>query len=235
MLQLLADNPEGMRLSDIAERLDISKSSAHLLLATLVEYGFIDRLSAGEYRLGFGAFEVGLAVPEAARFGILAGPLKELADLSGESVSFAVQRGTDAVIVQRYESNQVLRAEIRIGTRMPLYACASGKYLLAHMSDAEIDRLYPSERLKGGAEASYRTKTELKRCFPDILAAGYATQFGEFVDGVDGIATGVRARNGKLLGAVSIAAPSSRFDVDRWKDQLLQAAAAMSSRVRMTP
>lgn len=232
LLYLLADHPEGMRLSDVSHQLEVSKSSAHMLLATLVEHSFVDRLPSAHYRLGFGAFEVGLAVSEEARFGTLTEPMKELADHCREAVSLAVPRGTEAIIVQRFESSQVLRAEIGIGTRMPLHGSASGKYLLAHMSEAEVDRLYPGATLPESTAHSLRTKAELKKTFPRTLANGYATNESEYVEGVNGIAAGVRDRSGKLLGAVSIAGPSSRFDPLQWKDQIMETAVAMSNRLR---
>lgn len=232
LLYVLADNPEGMRLSEVSQQLEVSKSSAHMLLATLVEHSFVDRLPSAHYRLGFGAFEVGLAVSEEARFGVLAEPLKRLADQCGESVSLAIPSGTEVMIVQRFESSQVLRAEIRIGTRMPLHGSASGKYLLAHMSEAEVDKLYPGSTLPASSAHSLRTKAELKKTFPRILANGYATNEGEYVDGVNGIATGVRDRAGKLVGAVSIGGPSSRFEPLQWKNAIMETAVAMSDRLR---
>lgn len=231
LLRLMAESPEGLRLSDIASSLGLGKSTSHMLVSTLVEHGFADRLPSGTYRLGLGAFEVGSAVSDSARFGVLAEPMRELADLSGEAVSLAVQRGRDAVIVQRFESNQILRAEIRVGTRMPLHSCASGKYLLANMTDAELDALYPEEKLPTVTASSIRTKTALRQQFSGIIEAGCAANNGEYTDGVGGIATGVRDSSDRLMGALSIAGPTSRFDFRKWEDALFHTTATMAKRL----
>lgn len=232
MLYLLAEHPDGMGLSDIASSSGLGKSTAHMLISTLVEHGFADRLGGGTYRLGFGAFEVGLAVPDNARFGTLTEPMRELADQSGESVSLAVLRGLDAVIVQRFESKQILRAEIRVGTRMPLHSCASGKYLLAHMTDEEVDHLFPDKDLPAMTPASILSKRKLQSEFPQILATGFAINDEEYTEGVSGIATGVHDISRKnLVASVSIAGPISRFSPMDWKDELMRTAAAMANRL----
>ncbi|MCD4853130.1 IclR family transcriptional regulator [Arthrobacter sp. AK01] len=230
ILRLLSTRPGGFRLSDVAEACKIGKSSAHVLLSTLVEQGFVQKLSSGNYGLGITAFEVGSAVPENVRFGgAIARPMRELADTSGESVSLALLHGRHAVMVQRFESRQILRAEIRIGTRMPLFACASGKYFLAHMPMDEVNSLYPDKELpQGVSSGQLRTKAALIGQFEEIRSRNYASNVGEYADGINGVATGVRNASGELVAALSIAGPSSRFDIDSWTEPLLSTAHSMS-------
>lgn len=230
IMRLLATRPEGMKLSEVAAVCGIGKSSAHVLLSTLVEQGFAQKLASGSYGLGLTAFEVGSAVPDNVRFGgAIARPMRELADLSGESVSLAVVHGKHAVMVQRFESRQILRAEIRIGTRMPLFACASGKYFLAHMPIEEVDSIYPHRELPQGISPSnIRTKAELVAQFPEIRERDYATNIGEYAVGINGLATGVRNAAGETFAALSIAGPSNRFTYQSWIKPLLDAAHAMT-------
>lgn len=230
LLCLLAEHPEGMRLSELARRLDMGKSSVHLLLATLAEYGFVERAQDSSYRVGLTAFEVGTSVPDSARFGgPLAEPMRALADESGEAVSLALPRGRDAIIVQRFESARVLRAEIQRGTRMPMHSCASGKFLLARLPDEAVDRLYPDEPLPDVTRYSVRTKRELRAQFPAIRANGYAENHDEYTEGIVGVATGVRDASGTYVAALSIAGPTNRFRCEPWVGPLLAAAEKMSA------
>lgn len=230
VLRALADYPDGARITELAERFGLGKSTVHLLLASLVDQGFAERTADSRYRLGLTAFEVGSAVPDAARFGgALTGPMQRLADLSGEAVSLAIVRGREAIMVQRFETAYVLRAEIRVGTRMPLIGCASGKFLLAHMSDEAVDTLYPKEKLPRVTAHSVRTKTELRAMFPAIREHGYAVNENEYAEGIAGIATGVAGADGEYVAALSVAGPTNRFDGDRWVEPLRKAATAMSN------
>ncbi|MDI2029562.1 IclR family transcriptional regulator [Saccharopolyspora sp. TS4A08] len=229
VLRLLADNPDGLGITDVARSLEMSKSKAHLLLATLLEQGFADRAADSRYRVGLTAFEVGSAVPDAARFGgDLLTPMRALADLSGEAVSLAVPRNRDAIMVQRFETKHVLRAEIGVGTRMPLISCASGKFLLAHMTDEQLDSLYPTEALPYVTVHSVRTKTALRAMFPEVRDKGYALNDEEYAEGIAGVATGVADASGHYVAALSVAGPSSRFRADDWIEPLAEAARKMT-------
>ncbi|WP_190812961.1 IclR family transcriptional regulator [Saccharopolyspora pogona] len=236
VLRLLADNPGGMGITEVARALEIGKSKAHLLLATLLEQEFVERTADSRYRLGLTAFEVGSAVPDAARFGgDLIAPMRALADLCGEAVSLAVLRNRDAIMIQRFETKHVLRAEIGVGTRMPLISCASGKFLLAHMTDDQVDSLYPGEVLPRVSANSVRTKSSLKALFPEIHRKGYALNDEEYAEGISGVATGVADASGHYVAALSVAGPSSRFRTDQWIEPLAEAAQKMTELLSSRP
>ncbi|MQA05468.1 MAG: helix-turn-helix domain-containing protein [Streptosporangiales bacterium] len=236
VLRAVADHPEGVGITQLARELDIGKSSIHMFLATLASHGFVERQAASSYRLGMTAFEVGSATPETARFGgPVLEPMRRLADLSGEAVTLAVLSGQDALMVQRFETAHILRAEIRVGTRMPLTSCASGKFLLAHMDDAEVDALLPEERLPATTPHSERSKTKLRRGFATIRERGWATNDEEFAEGITGIATGVHGRDGNFAAALSIAGPTMRFEPESWVDDLLRTAAEMNQLIAARP
>lgn len=230
VLAQLADNPDGLGVSELANRLELGKSTVHLLLVTLADHGFVERLDTGGYRLGIAAFEIGSAVPESSRFGgVLAPPMRRLADLSGEAVSLAIHRGRDAIIVQRFESASVLRAEIRIGTRMPVHSCGSGKIFLSELARDEIDALFPADDLPAVTRYTLRRKSALLRQLDDVRRQGYATTDEEYTDEVRGIAAGVRDRHGRVVAALSIAGPVSRFRPSEWLPELTDTAQRMST------
>lgn len=229
VLARLADRPDGLGVSDLAGRLGLGKSTVHLLLTTMADHGFVERRDNGTYRLGIAAFEIGSAVPESSRFGgILAVPMRRIADLSGEAVSLAIHRGRDAIIVQRFESASVLRAEIRIGTRMPLHSCGSGKLFLSEMDTEALDALFPSDTLPAVTRYTLRSKAALQRQLADVRKQGYATTDEEYHDEVRGIAVPIRDCEGRIAAALSIAGPNSRFRPSEWIDELNNGAARMA-------
>lgn len=231
VLEVLKSAPEPLRLSEISERLGLRKTTVHLLLTTLAEFNFVQRHGAlGHYRLGLGAFEVGAAAVDRLNLPPdLGPPMERLADRSMEAVSLAVRSGRNALIVRRYESAQILRAEIGIGTRMPLHASASGKVLLASMTRGQLEELYPNNELPDAAGARIKTKPELLRELDKVRRAGHATNRDEFVLGVAAIAAPVVDRHGRTVAALSIAGPTTRFEGIKWVRELLITAAEMSA------
>jgi len=165
LLEALKEAGEPVPLGRLSQQLGLSKGTVHLLLSTLSEYNFVEpALVHGQYRLGLGAFEVGIAaVDHRGMPPEIAWPMERLASESLEAVSLAVQSGHDALIVRRFESAHILRAEIGVGTRMPLYASASGKSLLAEMPQARLDALYPAEDLPTAPQGA-RARAPARLC-----------------------------------------------------------------------
>nr|WP_311766779.1 IclR family transcriptional regulator C-terminal domain-containing protein [Streptomyces rhizosphaericus] len=115
-----------------------------------------------------------------------------------------------------------------IGTRMPLISCASGKFLLAHMTEEQVDSLFPGEALPPVTARSLGTKSELKALFPEIRGLGYALNEEEYAEGISGVATGVADKNGTFIAALSVAGPASRFRAEMWIGPLMEAAAKVT-------
>jgi IclR family acetate operon transcriptional repressor len=153
--------------------------------------------------------------------------MESLARQSNESVSLGVLNAGSVLFVQRIESPNILRADIRLGSRMPLHASASGKALLAAMSDDQVAVLLP-ESLPTTARRTVRQLPVLLTELRDVRQRGYATQDEEFVDGIAALAAPVYDTSGRVLAALSIAGPSARFDEMRWAKLLLPAASQMS-------
>lgn len=229
VLDTLADRGP-LRLTALAGALELGKSTVHLLLHTLREDGLVDYDPASStYRVGLRVFEIGATAVEQGGFGMrLIGVMEELARRCNESVSLGVLSAGSVLFVQRVESPEVLRADIRPGTRMPLHASASGKALLATMTDAEIARLLPDSQLPASARLTLRARDALLAEIRLVRERGYARQSEEFVDGIAALATPVFATGGRVLGALSIAGPIARFDEAAWARDLLPAASEMS-------
>jgi DNA-binding IclR family transcriptional regulator len=229
-LRLMAEHREGLGVTQLASLLDVGKSSAHLLLATLTDQEFVIRAPDGRYQLGVVAFEVGAAAGGVSAFGGPLTPLlRGLADRCGEAVSLAAPSGRDAIIVQRVESASILRAEIRVGTRMPMHCSASGKYLLASMGTERVGALYPDEQLPQVTPHNIRSKSILLQELSAVRARGFARNDDEYTDGISAVATGVLDSNGFTAFALSVAGPSHRFSPDDWLGELMETAGEMSA------
>lgn len=219
-----------MGVSELARVVGLSKSTVHALLATLRDEEFVEQVESGRYRLGLGAFYVGAAaVPGVPADGRLTPLLWNLAQECGEATSLAIASHRDAVIVQRIESHSALRAELRVGTRMPLHSSASGKCFLASMSTAMVEALYPDEDLPPVTGHTLRSRASLLQELEEVRRAGFATNLGEQTDGVVGIAALVEGREGKAPLALSIAAPSHRFDYTAWTGRIQDVAKVMAA------
>lgn len=216
ILEALCASPKPMSLADLSRALDAPKSSLAALLRGLAEEHFVVAAD-GAWRLGPGAFGLGSALLEGRRrfqtSDLLREGMRRLAERSGETVLFAVpdEDGETMTYVDVIESRNAVRFSVSVGDRRPLYATAGGRALLAAGSSATLrdylERLRP-ERLTGQTETG---KRKLAEAIAAAREAGVAQTVDQMSEGVTGTAAVIHGASGNVVGALIVAAPSSRL------------------------
>lgn len=222
VLCAVAERREPVGVSDISRRTGLPKSTVHLALQTMRDLGFVEQdLESERYVLGLAASQLGaVALDQSQLLAAMAPAMQELASRSREAVSLGIQTDREVLFIKRFETSHVLRTSIREGTRMPLHASASGKCLLAGMTDDEIDRLFPSDPLPEQASRTLHTRAELMQEITAVRERGYATNRDEFLDGVSGAAVPVLLGD-RTVASLSLAGPTDRVRPEEWVEDLL--------------
>jgi len=138
--------------------------------------------------------------------------IKTLNELAGETVTVGIFNIGNVVLVMKEESKHEFRLTVHIGTIRPAYATALGKALMSRMPEAEIDRVFPEERLKPVTSKTIATKTELKRELEQIRKTGIAINREGGYEGVESLAHIILNASGKAVAAMSIPVPIFRMD-----------------------
>ena len=216
ILEALCASPTPVSLANLSRVLEAPKSSIAALLRGLAAAGFVVA-SAGAYRLGSSAFGLGSALTEARRrvqsSDLIREGMRRLLDRSGETVLFAVRDagGETITYVDVMESPNSVRFAATIGDRRPLYCTSSGRALLATLPEKELRRYF--ERLKP-RKLTAHTETN-KKLLAEEIETTRKTGVGQTVeqasDGVTGTAAVIRDGAGTVIGALVVAAPSSRL------------------------
>ena len=204
IVRLLASETEPLGLAQVASALALAKPTAHGLLRTLCDVGFVDRdESSGLYRVGRDLLQLGstqLDVNELRSRAI--NWTDALAARTGESARVAMFRDGQAVIAHHVFRVGARHQVVETGTTIHLHATALGKVLLAFDPGAARSVLAgPLESL------TYRTvtdRTTLLRQLADIRDAGWAAGVEEAEPGVAGIAAPIRDRGGYVVASVGI-------------------------------
>ena len=216
ILEALCASPTPISLAQLTRALGAPKSSIAALLRGLAEADVVT-LSEGVYRLGPGAFGLGSALLEARRrvqsSDLVREGMRRLAHRSGETVLFAVRdAGVETMTyVDVIESRNSVRFTVSVGDRRPLYSTAGGRALLATLPEKELGRYF--SRLKPQKLTSH-TETNRQRLAEAIEVArqtGVAQTMDQASYGVTGTASVIRDAAGTVIGALIVAAPSSRL------------------------
>lgn len=203
-------------VTELAQRLGLSKSTAHRLLAALVDAGMVAQDPASElYRLGPEAVALGARALRASDLR-LAGrrALEELSRTTGETASLEVLLDDEILILDEVPGSHLVGSVVEVGTRWPAHATSTGKLLLAHRE------LPPAAASGDGALTAYTSRTVTRRQdlaheMEDILRQGYATANEELEPGYSAVAAPLRDHLGRVVAALSIGGPTSRLGARR--------------------
>lgn len=214
VLDVLASSARGMKLPEIATVMELSRPTAYQRLLTLIEAGWIEQDHEMRYRLSMHACRLAAAALEQANLGLRIQPVLEmLVHRVKETASLAVLDRGLPCIVSRVESESVLRAEQKIGTTMSLEGSASGRVLTAFADGSTLGRL----RESGEPFAS-------EELLSDTRKNGYALSSGYTHSGVIAIAAPIFDLHGKCTSTISLVMPQIRFDLETFREPLLETA-----------
>jgi DNA-binding IclR family transcriptional regulator len=242
ILEALCASPRPVSLADLSRVLNTPKSSLAALLRGLAEEDFVVS-GEGAYRLGPGAFGLGSALMEARRrfqsSDLVRDGMRRLAERSNETVLFAVrdEDGETMTYVDVIESRNAVRFAVSIGDRRPLYSTAGGRALLAAGPEEALERYLRRLKPQRLTEQTETEKRRLAEAVEDARKTGVAQTVDQAADGVTGTASVIHDAAGTVIGALIVAAPSSRLQDQRAElaRLVLQEAAAISRSLGYRP
>jgi IclR family transcriptional regulator, acetate operon repressor len=228
ILQVLRDSGQ-VRVSDMAAELGIARSTAHRLLAMLVYRDFAVQAEDRSYRPGPALSAGPLRGEPAQRLRQVMRPYMEaLCDQVAETVNLTVRLGAQSRFLHTVESAQLLRVGDRQGMVLPAWKTSGGKALLAELPDAQLTALL---RGTGGRPPDGMTAAERRALVGElrlIRDQGYAENIEESESGVCAIGICVRDTAGDPVAALSVSAPSVRYNRDRARLFLHELRAAVA-------
>jgi DNA-binding IclR family transcriptional regulator len=213
LLKAFLSRENEIGVSELARRLGLGKSTVHRLLSTLVAQGLVEKNpETGGYRLGLIMFELGEVVHSHMELHAAVGPvLASLREETRESCQVGVLDGQEVVYVDRLESSHTLRLFNATGRRVPVHTTSSGKVLLAHLPDGDLDELLAKDPLTPTTPRSITDVAVLRRELAKVRARGWAEAVEEREVGVASIASPVMDATGRVVAAISIGAPAARM------------------------
>ena len=175
IMDLVARSPQSLTASEIARELNIAKSSAHSLCATLSQLNLLIRRSDQSFQLGAHLMRWANAFSErsdvAAEFSTI---WDEGTQLPGATITLSVLEGTEVVYIAARNSHVLPNFEFRAGMRLPAAFTATGKALLSYMNDFEVKHLYDADFPSPLTARSPKSLDELLKDIEACRKRGYS-------------------------------------------------------------
>lgn len=212
VLEALGDQEEDSGLTELSQRLGLSKATVHRFLQSLKRLGYVVQDSEDRYRLAVKLFELGArALPQLDLIREAEQGMRHLNALTGETVHLGILDEGAIVYVHKIDSRYNLRMYSRIGRRAPLYCTGIGKTLMAWHEHAEVRRLLANDDF---IPRTRHTLPNLDAYLDDlrqVRAQGFAEDREEFEDNMRCIAAPLFDRLGRVVAGLSVSFPTFRF------------------------
>jgi DNA-binding IclR family transcriptional regulator len=206
------DTPE-LRLTDLSEKLSLPKSQVLRFVSTLESGGYLDRDSETKrYRLGIRVFQLGMIVREELDLRRVARPIfRSLAAETLETVGLIVADPTGPICVDVIQSPKGLRVYAHVGRHMPWNAGTSGKVVLAYLPAEQREEILAVGRFRRFTDHTITDPNKLRETLEEIRRDGYHVAARDLDEDAAGVAAPIFDHDGRIAGAISLAAPLSRI------------------------
>jgi IclR family transcriptional regulator, pca regulon regulatory protein len=223
-------------IADIADELDMSRSTTHRYVLTLTALGYLEQGAQRKYRLGLRVTDLGMSALNGTGLREHAHPyLEELRQRSTYTASLAVLDGSEIVYVDRVRSLRRGQSEIDLGlapgSRLPAYCTAMGKLLLANLPDTEQREILTSTTLTKRGPNTITSKAALHDELGDVRGEGFAVNDEELAPELHSIAAPVRNESREVVAAASLAAHTSTISLSELVDALTPHLVSTADRI----
>jgi DNA-binding IclR family transcriptional regulator len=205
---------DGVHLSEIVEKVGISRPTAYRFLQTLRKYGLVSRDEAtGNYRLGAKILVLGAQMNGAVDLRKRALPLMQrLVEKTGLTAHLGVRDDNCIVYIDKVEGREPIRLATGVGWRSQIYSTGLGKAILAYLPQQALDSIV-ARGLQPCTPKTLVTRDALLRELESVRSRGYAVDNEENELGVRCVGAPVFDHTGSVVAAMSVS--GTTFQIPR--------------------
>jgi DNA-binding IclR family transcriptional regulator len=231
ILELLSASANGKTLSQISDRLNIPRSTAHVLVVTLKRLGYVRQGSTGHlFSLGARAQMLAGGPIACMELASRARPhLVPLTEMVGLTSYIAVLDGDQAMYIECCKGPGI-RIDVFPGKRANLHCTAVGNILLAGQRKEALDIFLSDHALMRHTSKTIRSADELRTRLEQVRKQGYALDDEEQALGIRCLAVPLFGALHNVTGALGISGPLPEIQEENIED-LVACLKRMSAKI----
>ncbi|WP_436348209.1 IclR family transcriptional regulator [Natronorubrum sp. FCH18a] len=211
---------DGATTTEIANELDLPKSSAYNHLQTLEHEGYVVE-NGQTYELGLQLLDLGaFARQKQTLFDVAKPELETVATETGELVNLLVEENGRGIFIRREQGANAVNIDSYTGQSVHLHTTALGKTVLAHLSAQRREEIIDRHGLPEKTENTITDRDRLEGELDEIRSEGVAYDIEERIRGLRCVAIPV-FKDDSISGAISVSGPNSRMSEQRIQDDIL--------------
>lgn len=222
-----------LSLQEIAEKLDLNKSTVHGILNTLHINRYIQQNSSGEYMLGQALFNKSIYAIHATKSKLRSLSKSYMTKISNKykcsSHVFTAQGNKLHFLDMTTPMNSYYVISTVLNDLMHLYCTASGKILLSHLSPQDRTDYLDNEEFTPYTDKTMTTREQVIENINQVIEYGYAIENEEVEEGCISISVPILTNQGDLFGTLSIT--GSKIKVTGKEDDIVADLKSASEKI----
>ena len=204
VLETIAFSGEELGVTQIAERLKVTKGSVHRHLLTWVERGYlVQNPVTTRYALGPRSRLLAHQAPDADLIQLAAGPMRELRDQLGHSVVLSELTPRGALVLSMVLGTAAIEIGVRPGSELPFHSSAQGKIFLAFAPRPQQQRIL-ARPLESFTSHTVVDSKHLEEELSRVAKLGFATAPEQAVLGINAVAAPIFDGKDSCIGALAL-------------------------------
>ena len=224
ILDLFARLKKPLGVSEISKALNFNKSTVFNMVHTLNDLGILEKSGENKFQFGIQLYTLGKAAGRSSELISSVHPYLERINQETKLSAFlGIRSGLRTVIIDKADTAFDIKIYSEIGMRIPVFAGAGGKVLLAQLSDAEVDDILSKNELKQFTPNSCVNKKKYKEMVIKARTEGIAVDMEEYIEGIRGFAAPLnisRANTQIAIWAVGLRRQIKDEDIPRYSEYL---------------
>lgn len=209
----------GAGVTELADHLDIPKSTTHKHLTTLHQLGYLQQ-EEGEYRLGLQFLELGgFTRNQIKLYQTSRSELKKLAEETNAWANIVIEENGKGVVVDFARGDRAVELDLYPGKNIDLHATATGKSILSQMPQETVENIIETHGLPAKTEHTVTDAEELFEQLETIRSRGYSLDREERIQGMKCVATPIVVED-QVIGAISISGTTTQMKGSRFGEDI---------------
>ena len=226
-----------LTMTEIADQVGMNKSTVHRLLGTLEKKRFLQRdPSTGYYQLGLHILQMARLTLESNDLRNRAAPfLRRLCEQHRETITLSVLDGSDVVFLDVVESPQRVKLAASTGQRLPAFATAAGKAILAFLPDDAARKVVERGMQKYTLQTIHSPEIFFEGLYME-RKQGFSISEQEYEEGINAVAAPILDSNEKPIAAIAVTGPAYRLLRERMNEigpTILATAREIAQEIRL--
>jgi DNA-binding IclR family transcriptional regulator len=219
------DRDGSMSLAELSRVTGVPKSTLHRVCVVMAARNWVTRNPEGRLGLGPRIAWLSRAAPTSVLADAFRAVAKRLVAAHNETTCLTVLDGSESVFIAKEETTHPVRLVTSVGSRLPAFASASGRVLLADLPEPEVIAMYAGCELVTPTGRRLGALEELLRILRTTRSRGYGENIDETALGLHCVAAPVGPA-GRVAAAITLCVPSGRMDAARQRAMVRDLLAA---------